>query len=138
MARIMILEDDPNLRRFLSIFVASRGHAVTFEGGSGHVGLQHLARDPEGTDVVLSDLRMPIADGLDVLAGVRAMTRGMSPRCSLRSPCVRVVLASAHWTEEEVALARDLGADALLAKPFDLDALARELDRPALAAKTEA
>ena len=71
--------------------------------------------------MVLSDLRMPIADGLDVLAGTRTLT----------SRRVRVILASAHWTEEEVGLARDLGAFALLAKPFDLEALAATIERGA-------
>ncbi len=120
MARVMILEDDASLRRFLAIFVASRGHAVSFEGGSGHVGLACIARDPEGTDVILSDLRMPIADGLDVLAGARNLGSSAA-----------VVLTSAYWTGEEVALARDLGAFDLLAKPFDLDALAGTIERAA-------
>ena len=119
MARVMILEDDPSLRRFLAIWVASQGHAVSYDAGSGHVGIQQLARDPEGTDVVLSDLRMPIADGLDVLAGTRTLAARRIP----------VILASAFWTEEEVALARDLGAFALLAKPFDLELLAGLIGR---------
>lgn len=126
MARVMILEDEPSLRRFLAIYLESQGHAVTFEAGSGHVGLQHLARDPEGTDVILSDLRMPIADGLDVLAGSHTLA-------ARRGPPVRVVLASGYWAEEEVALARDLGAHALLAKPFDLELLARTIAEGAVA-----
>ncbi len=121
MARVMILEDDPDLRRFLAILVTTKGHTVSFQGGSGHVGLQHLAREPEATDVVLSDLRMPIADGLDVLAGTRTLAGRRIP----------VVMTSAHWTEEEVALARDLGAFALLAKPFDLELLAQTIERAA-------
>jgi DNA-binding NtrC family response regulator len=127
MPRIMILEDDTNLRRFLSIFVKSRGHTVSFEGGSGHVGLQHLAREPQATDVILSDLRMPIADGLDVLAGAQA----------LKGAHARVILSSAHWTEEEIVLARDLGAFALLAKPFDLELLATTLVGAAAPAKPQ-
>ncbi|MBI3726319.1 response regulator [bacterium] len=120
MARVMVLEDDTSLRRFLSIFLGSRGHQISFDAGSGHVGLACIAREPEGTDVILSDLRMPIADGLDVLAGARALGSRAA-----------VVLASAHWTDEEVMLARDLGAFALLAKPFDLEALGRAIDAAA-------
>jgi two-component system KDP operon response regulator KdpE len=113
MARVMVLDDEPNLRRFLRIFLESRGHTVVFEGGAGHVGLNALARKPAMVDVILSDLRMPIADGFDVLAGARAL--------GTKAP---VILTSAYWTEEEVTLARDLGAFQLLPKPFDLEALA--------------
>lgn len=127
MARVMILEDDPDLRRFLSILVASRGHTVSFEGGSGHVGILHLAREPGTTDVILTDLRMPIADGLDVLASTR----------TLAARHVRVVMTSAYWTEEEIALARDLGAFALLDKPFDLELLARTIEAAASLAGAE-
>jgi two-component system KDP operon response regulator KdpE len=109
----MVLEDEPNLRKFLRIFLTSRGHEVVFDAGAGHVGLERLKRAPGEVDVILSDLRMPIADGFDVLAGARALE------------AAPVVIASAYWTSEEVALARDLGAFALLAKPFDLEKLAK-------------
>ena len=121
MSRLMILDEDSNLRRFLRIFLESLGHEVGLEGGSGHVGLASLAREPDGFDVVIADLRLPIADGLDVLAGARALAGGAVP--------VPVVLASRCWTEDEVTLARGLGAAATLAKPFDLDGLARTLAR---------
>jgi DNA-binding NtrC family response regulator len=119
MARVMILEDDQNLRRFLSILVQSKGHEVVFEGGSGHVGILYLARYPDATDVILTDMRMPIADGLDVLASTR----------TLASRRIPVIMTSAHWTQEEVALVRDLGAFAVFSKPFDLERLSRAIDR---------
>jgi DNA-binding NtrC family response regulator len=122
MARIMLLEDDTSLRKFLKIFVESRGHAVVFDAGAGHVGLERLKRTPGEIDAILSDLRMPIADGFDVLAGARALD-GAPP----------VILTSAYWTPEEVALARDLGAFALLPKPFDLGLLERTLANAASA-----
>lgn len=121
MARIMVLEDDVTLRKFLGIFLESRGHTVVFTAGAGHVGLARLQQSPGDVDVILSDLRMPIADGFDVLAGARAAHAGP------------VILSSAYWTAEEVALARDMGAFALLAKPFDLEKLAATVDAAAKA-----
>ena len=127
MARVMILEDDPNLRRFLSILVQSKGHKVAFEGGSGHVGILHLARHPDSIDVIVTDLRMPIADGLDVLASTRTLPLRRVP----------VIMTSAHWTEEEVALVRDLGAFAVFSKPFDLERLSKAIERAATPAPQE-
>ncbi len=118
MARVMILEDDQNLRRFLSILVQSKGHEVVLEGGSGHVGIIHLARHPDTVDVILTDLRMPIADGLDVLASTRTLPTRRVP----------VIMISAHWTEDEVTVARDLGAFACFLKPFNLDRLTRAIE----------
>jgi DNA-binding NtrC family response regulator len=124
MARIMVLEDDACLRKFVRIFLESHGHTVTFDAGAGHVGLERLKRAPAETEVILSDLRMPIADGFDVLSGARAAKAGP------------VILMSAYWTTEEIALARDLGAFALLAKPFDLAALASTVEKAAAQGRT--
>ena len=117
---VLLLENDPDERRLLRIVLESRGHTVAFEGGAGHVGIQWLARGNR-VDVVLSALRLPIACGLDVLAAVRSLgsRQGSAPR---------VVLASRHWTEEEVALARDLGAALVVAKPLSLETLALRLE----------
>src|SRR5581483_1952120 len=93
------------------------GHTVAFDGGAGHVGLERLRRGPGDFDVVVTDLRMPIADGFDVLAGASNLP-GAPP----------VILTSAYWTAEEVVLARDLGAFALLPKPFDLSKLAAAIE----------
>jgi DNA-binding response OmpR family regulator len=121
MARLMVLDEDPELRRFLSIFLESLGHEIRFEGGSGHVGLAALAKDPEGFDAIVTELRLPIADGLDVLAGTRALATAEGP--------VPVIIASRFWTEEEVALARGFGVHAAILKPFDMDRLAAEIVR---------
>lgn len=124
MARIMVLEAESTLRKFLRIFLESRGHTVAFQAGAGHVGLEWLKKSPGEVDVIVSDLRMPIADGFDVLAGARA------------NKSAPVILTSGYWTAEEVALARDLGAFALLPKPFDLERLAQTIEAAALAQQT--
>jgi DNA-binding response OmpR family regulator len=115
----MVLDEDVEMRRFLRIWLESHGHEVAFDAGSGHVGLAAIAREPELFDVVISDLRLPIADGLEVLAGARALAGPRGP--------VPVILASRNWTEEEVALARGLGVAAALVKPIDLARLAAEI-----------
>jgi DNA-binding response OmpR family regulator len=125
----MVLEGDVEMRRFLKIWLESQGHEVAFDAGSGHVGLAAIAREPELFDVVISDLRLPIADGLEVLAGARALAGARGP--------VPVILASRHWTEEEVALARGLGVAAAVSKPFDLARLASEIARATRRAQYE-
>jgi DNA-binding response OmpR family regulator len=125
----MVLDEDVELRRFLRIWLESHGHEVVFEAGSGHVGLAAIARDPELFDFVISDLRLPIADGLEVLAGTRALAGARGP--------VPVILASRNWTEEEVALARGLGVAAAIVKPFDLARLATEIACPTPCAQYE-
>jgi CheY-like chemotaxis protein len=112
--RILLAEDDADLRLLLAAALAMDGHHIT-QAADGTEVLEQLAAtlgEPEpvaGFDLIISDIRMPGWSGLDVLAGLR------------QYPVVPpVVLITAFGGDRLHATARRLGAVATLDKPFDL------------------
>ncbi len=107
MARILLVDDDRNLREVVSFMLDEAGHQVTV-AGSAEEALALFAR--ETPDLVLTDVRMPGQDGLAVLAAVRP--RG-----------VPVVMLTAHGTVRQAVEAMQRGASAYLLKPFEREEL---------------
>jgi DNA-binding response OmpR family regulator len=121
--RVLIVEDDPAIARFLERGLAAHGHqAVTADNG--HDGVR-MAAD-ESVDFVLLDIMLPGMDGQEVLRRIRA-----------RRPGVPVLMLTARDEVRDKVSALDGGADDYLTKPFDLDellarmrALVRRADQP--------
>ncbi|XXF77657.1 response regulator [Myxococcaceae bacterium GXIMD 01537] len=113
--RILVAEDDDAMRALLAQALSRAGHhVVALEDGFELGDYLELTRARGGPlpppDVIVSDVRMPGRDGLEVLRRVSA--------AGLMCP---VVLLSAFADEDTHAQARALGARALLDKPVDLD-----------------
>jgi DNA-binding NtrC family response regulator len=111
-ARILVVEDHAALRRGMVIALREAwGHAD--EEGSGDAAVRRLA-DPghEPYDVVVTDLRLPGADGLAVLDAARA-----------RDERTRVLLLTAFASVDTAVRAMRAGAFDFLEKPLDLDQL---------------
>lgn len=124
-ARVIIAEDDPEMRRVLASALRRDGFAVIeVEDGKAFVQLLLDSVDAGGflgnADLVISDIRMPGASGLQILSGVRSL-----------DTATPVILITAFGDEETHEAARALGALAVLDKPFDVDEL-RALVRKAL------
>ena len=104
--RILIVDDEQSMREWMRILFQRDGFDVLVaEDGL-------TARDLVGRDyidVVLTDIRMPRMDGLDLLKAIRGV-----------APDVVVIMMTAHFTRDsaEWKRARDSGAAALLEKPF--------------------
>ena len=114
--RVLIAEDDDEFRAALCEGFQDAGYQVTScRHGVDLVrelrSLETPAR-PEEFDVIVSDIRMPGITGLSVLAGLRGMD-GIPP----------IILITAFGDEETHAEARELGAAALLDKPFEMSEL---------------
>jgi DNA-binding response OmpR family regulator len=115
-ARILLAEDDPELRTLLAEALRRDGHQV-MEVGNGlllddvirELAAQGPARPHE---IVLSDVRMPGRTGLSVLESHRG-----SPWCP------RFIFMTGFGDEELRAEARELGAVGVIEKPFELDEL---------------
>ncbi len=107
MARILLIDDDRNLREVVSYMLEAAGHQVT-AAESAAVGLAQFAR--QRPDLVLTDVRMPGQDGLAVLAAVRPQG-------------VPVVMLTAHGTVRQAVEAMQRGASAYLLKPFEREEL---------------
>lgn len=115
--RILLAEDDDEMRSLLTLTLARAGHlVVALEDGyelADYVSLTRVHGGPlEPPDVILSDIRMPGRTGLEVLAQARA--------AGLTCP---VILLSSFADEETRAEARRLGAQVFLDKPVDLEEL---------------
>lgn len=111
--RVVVAEDDAELRRLLAVKLRKSGYDVV-EAASGERLAQHLLGEGAlaDTDLILSDIRMPGLSGLDLLAYLH--TRGQFP------PVV-LMTAFGDWRTHEEA--ERLGATAVFDKPLDLDDL---------------
>ena len=108
MTRILLVDDDPQLARALSINLRARGYEVT-AAGTGRGALEAAAR--ELPDLAIVDLGLPDMDGIEVVAGLRGWTN------------IPVVVLSARETQTDKVSALDAGADDYLTKPFGMDEL---------------
>jgi two-component system KDP operon response regulator KdpE len=106
--RIAVIEDDPQLRRFLKTGLEAHGFQVQ-AAETGREGLAMLVAQPP--DVLLLDLMLPDADGADLLREIRAW-----------SQVPVIVLSSKSSAQDKIDLL-DLGANDYLAKPFDMGEL---------------
>ena len=116
MARILLIEDEREIRANLRRFLLLQGHEV-LEADNGQAGLAMARR---GVDLVLCDVLMPGMDGFAVLERLRG------DPATARLPFV-FITASA---EQEVrSRAADSGADGYVIKPFDLRAIEQTVAR---------
>lgn len=108
MTRVLIVEDEPQLRRALGINLRARRYDVeTVADGAG--ALRAAAASPP--DLVILDLGLPDMDGEEVVRGLRGWTR------------VPIIILSARDTQHDKVNALDAGADDYLTKPFGMDEL---------------
>jgi two-component system, OmpR family, KDP operon response regulator KdpE len=125
MATILVVDDEPPIRRFLRTSLGAVGHrVVTAEDAAGT--LASLGADKP--DIVILDLGLPDRSGLDVIAEIRK-----------RSP-IPIIVLSARSDERSKVAALDLGADDYISKPFgmaELMARLRAAQRHAFQAKGE-
>src|SRR5690606_24812751 len=106
MPRILIVDDEQSMREWLRILFQRDGFEVLI-ADDGMAARDVIAR--EFVDVVLTDIRMPRLDGLQLLQIVRNT-----------APDAIVLMMTAHWTRDsdDWKHARELGAEALFEKPF--------------------
>ena len=108
MTRVLVVDDEPTLRRTLSILLRARGYdVVAAADGRGAL----AAASAEHPDVVVLDLGLPDLDGVDVVRQLR----GWTP--------VPVLVLSGRLDARQKVAALDAGADDYVTKPFDVEEL---------------
>jgi two-component system KDP operon response regulator KdpE len=108
MGNILIVEDDPNIRKLVRVNLVKRGYMV-IEAEDSH---QAIARFQEGTvDLVLLDLVLPGLSGVDICQWIRARSD------------VPIIVLSARLEEDLKVAALDAGADDYVTKPFGQEEL---------------
>ncbi|MGX2992892.1 response regulator transcription factor [Streptomyces sp. JNUCC 64] len=120
----MVAEDDDKQAELIRRYLEREGHAVTLVRDGLAVLERVRQREP---DLLILDVMMPKADGLDVVRVLRAESRG-----------VPVLMLTARSTEDDLLLGLDLGADDYMTKPYSprelmarVRTLLRRVRRPA-------
>ncbi|AMV28965.1 Phosphate regulon transcriptional regulatory protein PhoB [Gemmata sp. SH-PL17] len=103
-ARIIVVEDEPAIRRGVSDALRLSGYEVT-EAADGIVGLREATS--AGVDLVLLDIMLPKRDGLEVLSELRRT-----------NPTRPVILLTARGSEDDRVRGLKMGADDYVVKPF--------------------
>jgi two-component system KDP operon response regulator KdpE len=111
-SRVLVVDDEPQIRRALAINLRARGYEVDL-ASTGEEALEQAAqRHP---DVVILDLGLPGVDGIQVIRGLR----GWSP--------VPIIVLSVREQEADKVAALDAGADDYVTKPFGINELLARL-----------
>jgi len=112
---VFLVEDEEAILEGIADFLIRRKFAVTtatcFRDAQAA-----LAAMPSPPDFVITDVRLPDGNGLDIVRDIAA-----------RQPRPRIVVITGHLDKEAVEHARTSGADAVLLKPFPLRTLLAEL-----------
>jgi two-component system, NtrC family, response regulator PilR len=109
MSNILIVDDEQSYRQLLSLVFEGNGHVIR-TAENGRMAVDMLRQEP--ADVIISDVRMPDMDGIEMLREVR---RTM--------PDVGVIFMTAYASVESAREAFKLGADDFVTKPFDVEEL---------------
>ena len=103
MGNILIVEDDPSIRKLVRVNLAKRGYTVS-EAGDSHEAIALFQEVP--VDLVLLDLMLPGLSGVDICTWIRARSD------------VPIIILSARSEEDLKVAALDAGADDYVTKPF--------------------
>ncbi|MCL1634738.1 response regulator transcription factor [Luteimonas sp. SX5] len=106
--RVLVIDDEPQIRRFLEISLRAQGYAVTL-AENGEAGLAALAT--QGADLVMLDIGLPDRDGHEVLRELRGWSQ------------VPVIMLTVRAGEAEKVAALDAGANDYVTKPFGVQEL---------------
>ncbi len=107
--KILVVDDEPAMRRFLRTSLAAHGYQIV-DAENGGDALNLL--DEDGVDALLLDLGLPDMDGIEVLKTIRASGSSLP-----------VIVLSSRAEETGKVKALDLGADDYVTKPFGIDEL---------------
>ncbi|OGS35700.1 MAG: hypothetical protein A2293_07435 [Elusimicrobia bacterium RIFOXYB2_FULL_49_7] len=107
--RFLIVDDSVNIRTFIRKVLNMTGLPVEeiLEAGNGQQGIEVLEK--EKVDVVLTDINMPVMDGLEMIRLVKAQ-----PRFSE----LKMIIVSTEGSREKILEAVKMGAAGYLKKPF--------------------
>lgn len=108
MGNILIVEDDPNIRKLVRVNLVKRGYSVS-EAEDSHQAIDLFEKVP--VDLVLLDLMLPGLSGVDVCTWIRARSD------------VPIIVLSARLEEDLKVAALDAGADDYVTKPFGQEEL---------------
>jgi CheY-like chemotaxis protein len=115
--RILVVEDDPDLRRILKLQLTSMGYEIT-EAENGAEGFKSIQN--EVPDCVILDLMMPVMDGFGFLKRTRSI---------MGTKDVPILILTASEDERNRVRGFQYQADAYMSKPYDLEKLTDQVEK---------
>ena len=116
-ARILVADDEPNLRRVLTAMLRRDGHEV-IQATDGGEAVELIGPQGAELDVVITDLRMPTVDGMEVLR-----------HAARTAPQVPVIMITAYGSVGQAVEAIKAGAFDYIEKPFEQDQIRTIVDK---------
>ena len=115
--RILVVEDDVDLRKILRLQLGSLGYEI-LEAENGAAGFE--VRQQERPSCVILDLMMPVMDGFGFLKRARCLNQLQN---------IPIMILTASEDERNRIRGFQYQADAYMSKPYDLDALASQVEK---------
>lgn len=116
MARILVAEDDENVRTFVVRALEFSGHEIV-DASDGGLALEILDADTEGFDLLLSDIKMPVMDGIELAHNVGQRFRTLP-----------IVLMTGFADQRERAQSLEAYVYDVISKPFSLAQLVEKVE----------
>ena len=116
MARILLAEDDDNVRMFVARALEMKGHEIV-EAEDGGLAAEAFARENGRFDLLLSDIKMPVMDGIALALQVAAT-----------APELTIVLMTGFADQRERTHGLENLIYDVIPKPFSLDALTQKIE----------
>ncbi len=114
--KILVAEDEPMLLKTIQLKLTKEGYDV-IATADGREALEKLEK--EAPDLIITDIMMPYASGLEIISFVRQKMNKKTP----------IIILSAMEQEKVVMEAFELGADDYITKPFSLNELVIRIKR---------
>lgn len=114
--KILVAEDEPMLLKTIELKFKKEGYEV-FSASDGRQAIEQIEK--EVPDLIITDIMMPYASGLEIISFVRKSITKKTP----------IIILSAMEQEKVVMEAFELGADDYITKPFSLNELAIRVKR---------
>jgi CheY-like chemotaxis protein len=118
MAKILVVDDEPDIVRVVVKIMEARGHTVA-TAADGPEALERVAADPP--DLIILDLNLPRMDGFEVCRRIK------SDEATARIPIV--MMTAAYVSVEDADRGTHAGADEYVVKPFLREVLVHNVER---------
>ena len=113
MKKILIVEDEPDVREFFATIFEDKGFAVqTADSGEAAIEITGFFKP----DLILMDINMHVMNGIEALKRITEM-----------DPSIQVMMVTGLDAMDKIEEAHHLGADRYIVKPFNMDKLYREV-----------
>ncbi|MFA6574808.1 MAG: response regulator [Nocardioides sp.] len=116
MARLLVVDDDDDIRELLSLALGIAGHDI-LTASDGPDALDVLSAEP--VDLIVLDVSMPQMSGLEVARRVRSAPHEPEPL---------ILMLSAMADPDDIAAGLEAGADSYATKPFNIPSLTRTVE----------